>query len=111
MVIIGNAKRRLSLRRAKWLRGATEANPEIPRVARNRLRNPMRLPRFARNDTSVDVNLLMTFTIVVDHGLLIIENYHYLPFLLTTWMAVALKEAIMIFSSLNDKLSMEGFVT
>ena len=71
----------------------------------------MRLPRFARNDTSVDVNLLMTFTIVVDHGSLVIEIYRYLPFLLTTWMAVALKEAIMIFSSLNDKLSMECFVT
>jgi hypothetical protein len=42
---------------------------------------------------------------------LVIEIYRYLPFLLTTWMAVALKEAIMIFSSLNDKLSMECFVT
>jgi hypothetical protein len=32
------------------LRGAAEANPEIPRAARNRLRNPLRLLRFARND-------------------------------------------------------------
>ena len=31
----------MSLRGAQRLRGAAEANPEIPRVARNRLRNPM----------------------------------------------------------------------
>jgi len=30
----------LSLREAKRLRGEAEANPEIPRFARNRLRNP-----------------------------------------------------------------------
>jgi len=30
----------LSLRGAEWLRGAAEANPEIPRFARNKFRNP-----------------------------------------------------------------------
>jgi hypothetical protein len=54
---------KLSLRGTKWLRGAAEANPEIPRAARNKLRNPMRLPRFARNDSSIHVHLFMTFTI------------------------------------------------
>ena len=58
-----NAIDKLSLQGTKWLRGAAEANPEIPRAARNRLRNPMRLPRFARNDSSIHVHLFMTFTI------------------------------------------------
>jgi predicted small lipoprotein YifL len=31
--------RKMSLRETKWLRGEAEANPEIPRFARNRLRN------------------------------------------------------------------------
>jgi len=61
--IIVNAIDKLSLRGTKWLRGAAEANPEIPRAARNKLRNPMRLPRFARNDSSIHVHLFMTFTI------------------------------------------------
>jgi hypothetical protein len=62
-IFIVNAIDKLSLRGTEWLRGAAEANPEIPRAARNKLRNPMRLPRFARNDSSVDVHLFMTFTI------------------------------------------------
>ena len=66
LVIIVNAIDKLSLRGTKWLRGAAEANPEIPRAARNKLRNPMRLPRFARNDSSIYVHLFMTFTIVVN---------------------------------------------
>ena len=64
LIFIVNAIDKLSLRGTEWLRGAAEANPEIPRAARNRLRNPMRLPRFARNDSSVDAHLFMTFTIV-----------------------------------------------
>jgi hypothetical protein len=64
-----NAIDKLSLRGTKWLRGAAEANPEIPRAARNKLRNPMRLPRFARNDSSIHVHLFMTFTIVEFIGL------------------------------------------
>ena len=33
------------------------------------LRNPMRLPRFARNDSSVDAHLFMTFTIAIPNSL------------------------------------------
>ena len=64
-ILIVNAIDKLSLRGTKWLRGAAEANPEIPRAARNKLRNPMRLPRFARNDSSIHVHLFMTFTIAM----------------------------------------------
>jgi len=35
-----NALNSLSLRGVKRLRGKAEANPEIPRFARNKLRNP-----------------------------------------------------------------------
>ena len=59
-----NAIDKLSLRETKWLRGAAEANPEIPRVARNRLPESVGLPRFARNDSSINVHLFMTFTII-----------------------------------------------